>query len=339
MRFLIFGDLHIADKAPAGRVDDYMETVLGKLDSIAALCKKYKAEFAVSLGDVYHIKQPNRVSHSLVQRLIEAFKDFPCKVYVVPGNHDYGPEGIDSLHKQPLGTLEKAGAVELLLEMKGFGVKEGNPEFWLIPRPYNAVAEGVHTGEVDPSYYAILPEEQKLMGGRPAPVIGLAHGSILAPGDSRPYPHLTVDQIPGLDDYALFVSGHLHECLGVVEVGQTPFANPGSITRTSRNIAAYARTVEVLVVTVDKGELTVEEVPLPGVRPALEVFGRREPDDTPEIDAPADEISKFVELLGQGIRADKMSIPDLLASVAADIGPIEPKVKAEVQRHLEEAST
>ncbi len=55
MRFLIFGDLHIADKAPAGRVDDYMETVLGKLDSIAALCKKYKAEFAVSLGDVYHI--------------------------------------------------------------------------------------------------------------------------------------------------------------------------------------------------------------------------------------------------------------------------------------------
>ncbi len=332
MNLLFFGDLHIADRAPSGRVDDYLETIIGKLDSIAALCKEHKVKYCFSTGDIFHIKQGSRVSDYLRQRLIVAFKDFPCPVYVVPGNHDMGPAGIDSLHKQPLGTLEKAGAVEVMRTMKGFGVADGSPEFWLIPRPYNAVAEGVHSGETDPSYYAILPEEQKEILGSSCPVIGLVHASILAPGDSRQYPHLTADQIPGLEDYELLVSGHLHESLGVVEVGKTIFANPGSVARTRRDIASYSRTVEVLLVAADKTGLTIEEVALPNVLPALEVFGRREPDDAP--DTPDDEISNFVQLLGQGLRADQLSIPELLA----ELGDIEPKVKAEVQRHLEEAS-
>ena len=75
------------------------------------------------------------------------------------------------------------------------------------------------------------------------------------------------------------VSGHIHESLGVVQVGKTIFANPGSISRTRRDLASYSRTIEVLLVNVDKTGLTVEEIPLPGVRPALEVFGRREVDD------------------------------------------------------------
>ena len=285
----------------------------------------------MSLGDIFHTKQPNRVSHSLVQRLIGAFKAFPCGVYVVPGNHDYGPEGIDSLPRQPLGTLEKAGVITLLTADRPIL----GDNISIFGRPYNAVAEGVHTGVTDPSYYALTEEEKELAARTKAPVIGVVHGSLLAPGDSRQYPYVDVSQIPGLEDYDLLVSGHIHESLGVVRVGKTVFANPGSIARTRRDLASYARTVEVLVVHVDKNGVSVEEVPLPGVLPALEVFGRRAPDDTHEMsDVPTDEISSFIELLGQGIRADRMSI----AEVLAELGDLEPKVKAEVQRHLEEAS-
>lgn len=336
MRLLFFGDLHIADRPPGGRVDDYMHTILNKLEAIAQLCEKYKVEYALGTGDILHVKQSNRVSDALRQQLITAFKRFPCPVYVVPGNHDLGPDGLESLSRQPLGTLEKAGAVHLLLEME-LCIEEGDKssQCWVVPRPYNAAAEGVHDGQTDPSYYSLIEEERARMekAAPRRPVIGLAHGSIVGPGDSRPYPWVNVDKIPGIEEYDLLISGHLHECLGVVQVGKTLFANPGSIGRTRRDIASYARTVEVLVVNIDAAGLTVEEVPLPGVAPALEVFGKREAEDAPDL--PADEISQFVDMLGEGLRADELSIPELLA----ELGDIEPEVKAEVQRLLEEVES
>ncbi len=320
MRLLIFGDLHAADKPPGGRVDDYTRAILDKLDAIAKLCEKYGVEYACSLGDTFHVKQPNRVSHSLVQQLILAFKRFPCEVLTIPGNHDLGPDGLASLARQPLGTLERAGAVTIILDAEIYGKDE---PVWIVPRPYSAEAEGVHNGQTDPSYYATEAAVE--------PIIGLAHGSLLAPGDSRPYPYVNVDDIPGLEKYDLFVSGHIHEALGVVKVGKTIFCNPGSIGRTRGDIPSYTRTVEVLMVTVDKNGVSVEEVPVPGVRPATEVFGGREV--TEEEAAPSDEISKFVEVLGEGLRADSLSIPELLAEFDVD-----PEIKATVQRLLEEVS-
>lgn len=343
MNLLFFGDLHIADKAPSGRVDDYAASILKKLDSISTLCKQEKVQYAISLGDVFHIKQPNRVSHALTQDLIVAFKRFHCPVYVVPGNHDLGPDGIESLPRQPLGTLERAGAIRIassFTQLEAPPPTRGGPienEYaWLIPRPYSAVAEGVHDGEVDPSYYTLLEGEQQAISSLPpAPVIGVAHASIVGPGDSRQYPTVPVDMIPGIEEYDLLVSGHLHECLGVIPIRTTDhtlFANPGSIGRTRRDISSYARTVEVLLVEVSGGKLTVTEVPLPGVAPALEVFGGREAVDSPDL--PSDDITRFVEMLGEGLRADELSIPELLV----ELGDIPPPVKAEVQRLLEEAS-
>jgi DNA repair exonuclease SbcCD nuclease subunit len=326
-KLLFFGDLHAADKAPSGRVDDYARTVIDKLDSISLLCEKNNVDHCFSTGDIFHIKQPNRVSHALTQELISTFNQFPCLVRVVAGNHDLGSDGLESLSRQPLGTLERAGAVSVLRSVME------TDDFWLIPRPYNAVAEGVHDGETAPAYYSLTEEEKNLIAGvAPLPVIGLAHASILGPGDKRPYPYVNVDQIPGIEEYDLLVSGHLHECLGVMQIGKTLFANPGSIMRTQRNLSNYARTVEVLIVTVDSGDVTVEEVPLPGVAPALEVFGKREPVDSPDL--PDDEINQFITMLGEGLRADELTIPELLA----DMGDIPPDVKAEVQRLLEAAS-
>ena len=324
MKLLIFGDLHAADRPPGGRVDDYTRAILDKLDTIAKLCEKYEVEYALGTGDILHQKQSNRVSDALRQKLITAFKSFPCEVRVTAGNHDLGPDGLDSLPRQPLGTLEKAGAVQILTGLTSLGGKVA-----IVARPYNAVAEGVHDGVTDPSYYALTKEELKIT--EEWKVIGLAHGSLLAPGDSRPYPYVNVDDIPNFDRYDLFVSGHIHEALGVVKVGDTIFANPGSIGRTRRDIPSYTRTVEVLVVTVDENGVSVEEVPVPGVKPATEVFGGREV--TEEVAAPSDEITKFVEVLGEGLRADSLSIPELLAEF-----DVEPETKAVVARLLEEVS-
>ncbi len=331
MRLLIFGDLHIADKPPGGRVDDYTQTMLGKLEQIAHLASNYGVKYTIGLGDIFHVKQPNRVSHALTQALISGFNDFPSIPLIVPGNHDLGPDGLDSLTRQPLGTLVRASAVKLLLT-----IKDSRTGVWLVPRPYNAAAEGVHNDQPDPSYYSLTVNELAEIHKNPSvPVIGLAHGSIVGPGDSRPYPYVNIDKIPNLNQYDAFFAGHLHECLGVTQVGKTTFANPGSIGRTRRDMASYARTVEVLIVTVDSDGLKVEEVPLPGVAPALEVFGAREVEEGVELQD--DEIAKFVEMLGEGLPAEKMSLAELVAQ--DEFKDIEAPVKAKVQELLEGAES
>ena len=314
-------------------MDDYMQTMLRKVESIGRLCEKYDVACALGTGDIFHLKQPNRVSHNLVQQLIVTFNAFPCPVAVVPGNHDLGPDGMDSLSRQPLGTLFEADAIGLLIRPEVLGGEDSR--VWVIPRPYNAIAEGVHDEQTDPSYYSLTEAEKVSITRNPVPVIGLAHGSIVGPGDSRPYPYVNVDKIPGIDQYDAFITGHLHECLGVTEVGKTIFANPGSIGRTRRDMASYARTVEVLIVTVDSDGLKVEEVPLPGVAPALEVFGAREVEEGVELQD--DEISKFVEMLGEGIPAEKMSLAELMAQ--DEFKDIEAPVKAKVQELLEGAES
>ncbi len=331
--FVFAGDLHVADKAPAGRVDDYMDTILNKLVAIRDICVELGGCKAFFTGDIFHIKHPNRVSHRLVQELIHLFKSFPNVVHVNPGNHDLGPAGMLSLPSQPLGVLEKAGAVTINLQARYF--HEGG-SFWLIPRPYNAAAEGVQDGEVHPEHYSITESERADIDDFPAPIIGLFHASIVGPGDSRPYPHFTADAIPSFEEYDLIISGHLHENLGVVPVGKkTMFANPGSIARTSRNLPSYTRTVGVLAVNITSdGKMHIDEVPLPGVKPALEVFGARL-EESPALEYDT-KIAQFVEALGEDIRAEKLSWEERLATLGGDIPA---PVLAEVQRLLEEATT
>ena len=115
---------------------------------------------------------------------------------------------------------------------------------------------------------------------------------------------------------------------------KTMFANPGSVARTSRNLPSYTRTVGVLVVNITgAGKMSIEEVPLPGVKPALEVFGARL-EDSPALKYDS-KIARFVEALGGDIRAEKLSWEERLALLDGDIPA---PVLAEVQRLLEEAS-
>lgn len=332
MNLLFVGDVHAADKPPSGRVDDYRSTVMQKLSEVGLLAATQNSEAVFFTGDIFHSKQGNRVSDRLRQLLIVLFKLYPCPVYVVPGNHDMGMSGLSSLKNQPLGTLEEAGAIKILTKAQRMG--KGDTAFWIIPRPYDTDAEGFHTGETDPSYYSLTEEETKdILGEGYVRVIGLAHGSLLPPGDTRQYPYVDVSTIPNIEDYDLYVSGHIHEPLGKHLIGHhTIFANPGSLLRTARDTANYLRNVQVLSVDIEPQELIINEVPI-SQEPALEVFGRKDSED--KVDMGNADISSFVDLLGKGLRADSLSIPDLLAETGETI---EPKVKAKVQEHLEAAS-
>jgi len=119
MRIIWCTDIHLADRPPRGRIDDYTASIFEKLRQVAHAAAKLKAKAVLMGGDIFHIKAPIRNSHLLVGRTIEAFRAFPCPVYSILGNHDVLFAERDSYQKQPIGVLESAGAIRLIDSERG----------------------------------------------------------------------------------------------------------------------------------------------------------------------------------------------------------------------------
>lgn len=111
---ITFTDIHLADKNPASRIDEYMESILNKLEQARDICIDRKIDVALCGGDIFHIKTPTKNSHYLVSKTISVFKSFPCPIYSIYGNHDLRQDNITTLSKQPFYTLVKSGALSYL---------------------------------------------------------------------------------------------------------------------------------------------------------------------------------------------------------------------------------
>ena len=326
MRIGFVGDLHAADTAPQSRKDNYYDAILTKMDGIKALVKQWDIDGLVWLGDIFHQKKSARVSDRLRRDLIFRFQDMGAHNFVVPGNHDMNPKGVEGLDHQPLGTLEAAGAIRILRETDPFSLGDGTA--WLVPRPYDAELDA------DPEYYPLTEEEKNYINSSSVghnPVIVVAHGSVLPPGEERPYPYVNVDEIPGIEDVDLFVSGHIHEGLGIHELpGGGYFANPGSVGRVARTQANLVRPVQLFLADISEGKIQGQMIDIPGYAPGSEVF--QEAVEVEEVEA-SDSVKQFVGAVAGGLQLDGMSLSEVMAGVGTE----NDEVKALMRHYLEEA--
>jgi DNA repair exonuclease SbcCD nuclease subunit len=209
-------DIHIGDINPRSRIDDFKETILGKIEQIRKECVKQNADAFIIAGDLFNLKNPNKNTHGLVRELIEIFKKFKCPVYMIPGNHDLTGNNLESLKEQPLGVLFASGAVINLtdekLSKKGLSVS-------LVGIPY--------LEDLDVSSLSLPPKEDciaqicvlHLYAGPQA-------GSVFK------------ERLYGYDELAvlgsdIFVIGHYHVDQGVQTIEKKHFINLGAISRGS----------------------------------------------------------------------------------------------------------
>jgi DNA repair exonuclease SbcCD nuclease subunit len=308
-KLLVVNDVHVADRPPLGRVDSYCEDILAKLVEVKERAAELDVDAVLFTGDIFHVKRAPHVSHSLVQRLIALFRTFPCPVYVLPGNHDLSEEGLASLSRQPLGVLIKAG-VMTPLGIDYRTIVEAGPGVFLVARPFDAARDA------DADYYALTAEERAYLSKQgPCLTILVTHGSIVPPGEVRPYPSVAADFIDfkGID---LLLGSHIHEHMGVCEVSKGYFANLGSLGRIARTADSMTREVVCLLVTVkDAGGLEFEEVPITSARPAAEVFLAMA--DGEDVDVFGAE--GFADHIMAALDVEEMSVADLIATYAADL--------------------
>jgi len=111
---LTIGDVHICDHSPGRRTDGYKEAIIAKLEECLQIAKDKKCTHVLFLGDIFHIKAANRVSHRLVQEVGDLLRRFGIPVIILVGNHDITDGSLETLAKQPLGVLRFIPNVTLL---------------------------------------------------------------------------------------------------------------------------------------------------------------------------------------------------------------------------------
>lgn len=114
IKILVIGDVHVCDHSPGRRIEGYKDHILTKLYECVKIAEENNVTHVLFLGDIFHVKVANRVSHRLVQDMSSLFNAFNLPVLILVGNHDITDGTLDTLGKQPLGTLEFLQSVTLL---------------------------------------------------------------------------------------------------------------------------------------------------------------------------------------------------------------------------------
>lgn len=236
MKILTIGDIHVSDVPPSLRTPTYTEDILKKIEAAVGFAKALSVAAIVCAGDVFHIKTPTRNSHALVQRLAQILTSADIPVWIVPGNHDMSNDRIDSLSRQPLGTLALTDGIDLLI-----GPHETLPIFGL---PYLHDWQGELPKWM--ARYKAWANEKKVEDMDFAPLM-VTHAPLFPPGETPPYEFIDAADWAEMMEVGCVYSGHIHDPHGAYKVGGVWFCNMGAISRGSLHEKTMKRVPRVSI--------------------------------------------------------------------------------------------
>jgi calcineurin-like phosphoesterase family protein len=260
---LLCGDLHLSDRAPSNCTDSYNDDLFTMLWEIVEMAGLNEPDAVVFAGDLFHLKQANRTSHSTVQRMIEIVQAFTCPVYLVVGNHDIQHDRVESIHEtQPFGVLLKAGAHLLdgwAEDLPLYGVSW--QQHW--DRDCSGAFEAWRTN-------CGLPDE---LGHRDSALL-VTHAPIYPPGQELPWENVPASTIADwMSNQGSCYYGHVHDLHGTFIVDGVTFCNQGALSRGSLHESDLTRRPAVTLWRSDPlcGQ-QFERIELKTAKPAEEVF-------------------------------------------------------------------
>lgn len=310
-------DVHLAVDPPQSRIDDWTDTVLGKLVQVGDIARQVNAVAVLDGGDFFHIKMPSRTTHELVQRVGQVHRGYPCPVFGNVGNHDCKYGDMRFLGEAPLGVLFGTGVFERCYDEHEvfFGPASNNSpgvsayryhrsQGWLDGNPFavrnplvpivRVVGIPYHGSTYDMNRFtAITKGEEDFLVVMAHVLASQAGGTMFQKEDIVRY-----SDIVNLDP-DVWMFGHWHKNQGVVEVGGKIIVNVGSLTRGALSEDEVVRVPECVVLRFGS-KVEVERRPL-AIQPPNEVFdlvGRtRQEARTMTVDA-------FVESISQALAAN-----------------------------------
>lgn len=313
-------DLHLSDKAPRSRTDDWNATLLGKVVEIGQIAKRNDSSVVIDGGDLFHIKSPWKNSHSTMHRIVEAHREYPCPVYGCVGNHDVVYGDYSYLDQQPLGVLFETGVFQRLYDEHEL-ILEGSVTVRIVGVPY-------HGTDYD------LDRFNRIKKGQEDYLVVVGH--VLAkPGAGGKGAMYGGEDILGYDflktqDADVFAFGHWHKDQGVTTIAPGKYViNVGSLSRGSLSQDDLTRHPSVVWMGFNELGVSWTKIPLT-IKPAEEVFDI-EAKDREEIREFT--MDAFVDSLKRSLdRIQGKSLEDTIRE--ADVPP---KVRELALHYLEQA--
>ena len=292
MTTLVFAtDPHLSDKAPASRTDDWLSTVIGKFDQVGQICREVNADASIWGGDIFHLPEPSRTSHRLVNRLAQSLSLYPCERYCNVGNHDCKYRDYKHLPDQPLETLFVSQVFKRLYDEHEADVWSGDPNDSTV----RVVGIPFHGYKYDLDRFRIKKGDEDYL-------VAVAH-VLASPKKASMFDNEDVIQYSQLlelaPDVDVWCFGHWHKDQGEVEIAPGKWVvNPGSLTRGALSIDELDRVPKCVVLRFEPDGITVEPRPL-DVKPASEIFNLEK---RVAIEAREATMSQFVDKLNTMVK-------------------------------------
>jgi DNA repair exonuclease SbcCD nuclease subunit len=261
IRFVTSSDEHVSDQQVTGfRKDNFKESILKKLEWQGLHAKKFKANYFLRGGDLFHTKNANRNTHATMSRIALIHRAYPCPTFSLAGNHDMSYNDISTVSRQPLGVLFSTGVFH---HLKDETFEDGSMKVRVIGLDYlpgmdsNFIRNTLrkkdenYTIAVVHALAALAPEE-KIQTFFNEPILD--------------YRDLVFEGCPDV-----YVFGHYHKDQGIQDHLGVKFVNLGSISRGSLSFENLERKPKISQMRFSSSGIDIEEIIVPHAD-ASEVF-------------------------------------------------------------------
>ena len=249
---MFVGDIHLMDKQPKNRLDDYSLAIRTKLIECFEIAEERKLDAVVLLGDLFEVCEVGALLRNQTLNILNGGpngnKPWSFPIYICVGNHDL--DSSSNLEKTALGTLISAGC--------------------LVKTDYSP-SLGISFAHYHPSL------DRDIKAGlltTSSAIIWVCHASISNKLDRFGEYTFLFEDTPLHPNTSLVISGHIHHEMKQTRSDGKRFINPGAISRYSASRDNLEKDIEILILdyTLDGEILDEEYIKLKSAKPASEVF-------------------------------------------------------------------
>jgi predicted phosphodiesterase len=247
MKLAFIGDIHLDDKNPGSRIDNYCVAVIKKLDWVFNWCREHEVDKIILLGDLFHRRDVGGRARNLCVKLMQKHYSFPGapEILATIGNHDTGNDSAN-LKSTTLWTFVQVG--------------------------YIKICDYDEASRVAFKHHEVYVEEDIVKNGlsHPDALIWSAHAYIMPAANKFA---ISFDDIAIDGPAKAIICGHVHATYSAKRQDGKILINPGNVGRNAYLNLVKTQPVQFLVIEHDNTNITgMEYIDIEAALPYDRVF-------------------------------------------------------------------